>query len=250
MRQQPQYPATPIQENLAIGFFIADLLSLPLLPLFRRRIGLRIVSGKMFSAMLVLIGLGVGFREDPFSAEEPDGKVAYPYATLLRPELPSRPGFLSLVAIVSCVLAAREAGARWRELRRGIPWHTYHRGISRFDCRCFRPGTAERRIEPLVAILLGFAAWYGVSTALGGWLIFAGLALRTVEQRLYVINLRRNLDTMDATIDSQTLDEIAQQFQPQQTSRAVSDDQVEVIHAKLSDDVEALIARRKKRPRP
>ena len=236
------------EQQLTLGYTIVDALTSPILPFFRRRLGQRLVSGRMLIATLLFMLLAVALIEDVDSYGDSYEPVTFPYKTLLRPEHPPRPFCLLGFLLLSAFLAGSQAVARRRDMRRGIACHSYSRGESIFEYSWLRnPAVAELLIEPAVTITAGFFVWYGFSTILGGWLILTGLGLRTVEKRIYVKQYKRIMNAVDASIESENFSETIQQFSQHPNSQVYNDGNTEIIHTRLSPDVEALIARRKKR---
>lgn len=229
-----------------IAFFFAQLPASTVMVFLRHRVGLRPATLGIFVAMLLFL-IASPFEEGAFGVQK-GWEEPFPNQTSLPPDRVVRPGWLGIFATVSFILAARQAIARRREIRRGIAWHTYHRGIPVLSFLRLEVSTVARFVDPALCLAAGFAVWHWFSLALGAWLIFAGLALRFVEQRIHQENERRTLDAMDAAIDGEALSQMVEQFEHQPSVRAYTTDDAEVIHATLSKDVEALIARRKNRP--
>jgi hypothetical protein len=56
------------------------------------------------------------------------------------------------------------------------------------------------------------------------------------------------MDAMDAALDGEALSQMVEQFEQHPSARTYTSEKADVVHATLSEDVEALIAKRKKRP--
>lgn len=270
---QSSQPELTIQQRLNIALWLSECLAVTVLPLLRRRVGLRTLKQPRVPIVLLLLLLvGNPLADDAFNTRYPripslDTKPSFsifpdsvpaPKKAEKLPDMPFQEpekwfgrGWLGIFAMLSLFLAGRQVALRQRELRQGITWHSYHRGISVFSSlRRGHAGTWERFGDPLICIVLGAIIWHFLSPPLGGWLIFSGLALRAVESMLHKRNVERNLDAIDGTIDSQTLSEVVEQFEQHPTTTKHTRGDVEILHTALSPDVEALIARRKKRKPP
>jgi len=214
---QAQSPPTTFEQKLNIGFFFAQFPAATVMVFLRRRVGLRpATAGGVLAMALFLIASPL--EDGAFSARQASDEP-FPYRTALPPEKPVRPGWLGIFAAASLVLAGRQALARKREMRNGIAWHTHHCGIPVLSFKRFNESTVARLVDPALCILAGFAVWHWFSIALGFWLIFAGLALRFVEQRIYKEHVRRTLDAMDAAIDSEALSQMVEQFEQHPSAR-------------------------------
>lgn len=255
------------EERKAMTFALLQLPALTVMPLLRKRIGYRTLSpGRLFLMTALLLVIGNPLRPDafpiPLFTQEPSyfippdwqgSSADYlpdPYATPPAPSgAPMSPGWLGLFAIVMGLSAATQRSARWKDIRRGIAWHSYHRGISIFPFLRSDEDFVRRFVDPLLCVIFGFLVWNSFSKALGAWLIFSGLALRFVEYTIYQWQVEQNLNAMDSSIDGRTLGDMMQHFEQHPTARRFSTENAEVIHTTLSPDVEALIARRRASPK-
>ncbi|MBI3867425.1 MAG: hypothetical protein HY299_02755 [Verrucomicrobia bacterium] len=248
---QSNPPPPSWQEHVNTALHFAEFPALTVMPFLRRRIGLRTLSWKLAVMGCLLVVVASPFKDEAFSSTNPpEDAVYFPYRTALPPNCAHAPGWLGLFALGSLVLGVRQKGRRWREMRRGIAWHTYHRGVSVFSFLPLEAGIAERFVDPAVCILGGFAIWHWFSAALGGWLIVSGLALNFIEQTVHQIHRERTLDAVDAAIDCDALSQTVRYFEQHPTARKTSKNGVDLTHAALSPEVEVLMAKRTRAKRP
>jgi hypothetical protein len=165
----------------------------------------------------------------------------------------SSPDVIHLHAVLMLLAGFFQRRKRRREMEAGAKIHSWYFGDSRFESArtpdaMKRDRRMQRSVEPLLAFVAG-ACVLEFSPAWGLWLIISAIGLGATEAVLFKKRKDREMDTLDAMIESedqaQLVEEIARRHS---TARIYSNDKADVIHAKLSDDVEALIARRKKRP--
>lgn len=207
---QPDRPLT-FAEKLNIGFFIASLLSLTLLPFLRRRLGFRLLSPLHFIPCLLLFLLCNPLIPGALITMSMEPNASGGESPVLHTGNGS--GFLGLFAFLSMMLASRQRAARRREMKQGIPVHSFSRGISVFAFLPCKLETVHRTIEPLFVIVIGFWIWDTFSPALGWWLVVSGLALTAVEARVAQIQMERTMDAVDGMLDSGTLSEAVAEFQ-------------------------------------
>lgn len=93
-----------------------------------------------------------------------------------------------------------------RRERSGRRWHSRYAGTSFFS---FLYPTdiyiVQRYIEPILAVIAGYAAYNYLNQPLGLWLVFAGLCLGAIEQFQAARSRNRLLDAIDAQIEAQNL---------------------------------------------
>lgn len=260
-------PWTP-QEKINVTFFLLDLLSMPLLPFLRRRLGFRLLAPLRWFPLCFLLftftnplwpGAVIWIehahpREMPFpDAAQVQSMTREQLYQALTPPPPriragNGSGYLGIFAFLCILLAARQRSARARDIKHGIPVHSYSRGVSVFSFLPFAQATVNGLIDSLVVIVIGFAIADTFSPLLGGWLVVSGFALRMVEGRVAQLQLERSLDAVDGMLESQSLADTVQQFEHHPSAHRMERGDIEIIHTKLSPDVEALIARRKPSP--
>ena len=197
--------------------------ALTLMVFFRRRIGYRVVKpGPLIGMALVLIILPHIFSAIaaipamflPFARRQvpPPSLLARLFDFLAPFPLPSA---LTLFALLMVALGYLQRWRRWRELRRGARWHTMSRGISPFETIFFhvRRDWIYRYVDPLACFLAGWLLFQISFTGLGLWVMFSAFALRIVEQTVFDKSLERDLDTLDALIESEVQAETVDHFQ-------------------------------------
>jgi hypothetical protein len=141
---------------------------------------------------------------------------------------------------------------RWRERRQGVKQHS--RAIGDSQLRKFwlpaflkRDDRVERFLDPLLTVAIGFPVAKYFSPALGGWLVFAGLCLRTFEAEVWKIKITRELDIVDSMVEAELQEEVIEHYSVRidnQSGRPVNG-----IPTGCSADIQKTILRRTtKRP--
>ncbi len=142
---------------------------------------------------------------------------------------------------------------RWREFRKGVRQHSYSIGSTGFNPWLLRfvPNFVlrhrliERFIEPPLFGYLGWLCCTYLSTALGGWLIFAAICFFITEASVTERERERQMDMVDGLVASEVQSETVERFSPPADSHAAHSD--DVIRTGVSDDIAGAIARRKQR---
>ena len=151
---------------------------------------------------------------------------------------------LLIFAALTLALGICQLVRRWIDLGRNIKRHSYYLGTSVLRKFKFIPDflRRERRVErfcdPVVAVAIGLAI-FQISRPLGAWIVFAGLALRGYEFRIYQRDLHRTLDALDGMIYSEQQNEAVEEFEAQSGwhKNAASNG----LPTGLSDDIESQI---------
>jgi hypothetical protein len=139
---------------------------------------------------------------------------------------------------------------RWREMRSGVKQHSYFIGDSQLRklwlsafLKCDR--RVERFIDPLFAVTIGLLCAKYFSPALGGWLAFSGLCLRTFEAEVWKKKITHELDTVDSMVEAEIQEEVVEHYSMRidnQSGRPVNG-----IPTGCSADIQKTILRRTKR---
>ena len=214
------------QQRKNLFLFLAEFPALTLMLFLRRRIGFRLVP----VWRVVLLGGGLLLLCNPTVPENHQG--------------PYYPVWLAYFGVGVLILGCHQHGQRWRDLKRGVKWHSYHRGISIFSWLPFIPEYNIRRfIDPFFCFGMGYLALRYVSPALGFYLIVAAICLRAIEDEVHKLSLERHLDVQDSMISSEIVDETVQHYEKspaaQQEPRSGS------VATGLSPELKDLMKRRK-----
>jgi hypothetical protein len=158
---------------------------------------------------------------------------------------------LTFFAIAMFILGTIQRRRRWKELTFGIRWHTRARGISYLaKLLPVRELIVQRFIDPAACFIAGYILLQ-FSQLLGLWLMFSGMALYFVEQYVYEQQLEQELDLMDGLIDAEVRSENVQHFEgSQQEEKGRSLEETAGIPTGIAPELEAQIAKRKKRAPP
>jgi hypothetical protein len=137
---------------------------------------------------------------------------------------------------------------RWREFKEGAIQHSYYIGTSPFDFRwlpnfCRRNRRIARFIDPIFFLAVGFALLQ-ISHALGLWLMFAGLCLRSLEENVHRKEVHMNMDITDSLIVSRLQSDAVQEFEA--APGAAQQQQPTGIPTGIGDDIQKKIKNRKK----
>lgn len=105
---------------------------------------------------------------------------------------------------------------RWHDLLRGVPWHSYSRGVSYltpiFKDIMREPNTL-RFMDPLLCSIIAFVVLQ-FSRPLGWWLIFASFCFYMVEQYVYEKQLDHAIDQHDNMVDAAASQMLMKHFKP------------------------------------
>jgi hypothetical protein len=91
---------------------------------------------------------------------------------------------------------------RWKDLLRGELWHTFTNGISYFEFLPIRLDLVYRVADPLIGLLAGLVMRHLGFGGLGLWVMWSALCLRLVEERLYEMRLREELDRHNGIVEA------------------------------------------------
>lgn len=150
-----------------------------LLPLIRKRLGLRVCEGWWFHFMIIVLLIA--------------GDV-----------LQSKP--LMIFAGLSWLAGQWQSWNRAREMKQGAEWHTRSSGISFFEYLPLpRLLIEEERLyrfaDPIVVFVIG-GITYHFTTALGAWLMFSGMCLRVFDEYAYRFQRNKLLDNYDNSLNA------------------------------------------------
>ena len=135
---------------------------------------------------------------------------------------------------------------RWKDLVHGEPWHTFSHGVSWFEFLPIRQDLVYRVVDPALAFLAGLVLRKLGFSSLGLWVMFSALCFQLVEQRVYEMRLRRELDAHNDLIESRVQAESVAQWDGQGDAKAPSLRATCGIATGVDASLQAQIARRKK----
>lgn len=225
-----------------ILFEVAKTLSATVMPFLRRCVGYRIYGIGVLLLLMCLMAVSVPGGNSGSTYGDPRSEIIWLYNS----HRPPRPLCLFLFSALSLGLALREKGRRWKEFKRGmVVTHSYDRGTSVLSFLGWNYWTLVCIIDPLVCVLSGLLCWYALSTALGLWLVVAGLALHAVETSLYRKALARERALLSATFDSRRMASIVPLSSTNETSPSIPAHKPDPRATQTSPDIDALIARKR-----
>ena len=185
--------------------------AMTVLPVVRRRMGLRALKGFYFWLPLAIMGF-VGYQFEETHA------LTY---------------FAALVAIA----ALWQRRNRWQEIRSGELWHTRSLGVCLWEFLPDiqppqpKPGEAQkppspllkvgpffqtdrrlyRWIDPLCIFLIGLIV-FRFDPVFGGWIMFAAISTRIIEEYLWEKSIEAMLDQYDGLITAEQQNEALQEL--------------------------------------
>ena len=188
-------------------FFIFPAMTI--LPVVRRRIGLRSLKGFYFWLPLAVMGA-----------------VGYQYSTS---------HVLAYFAVFVAGVALWQRRNRWKEIRSGKLWHTRSLGVSLWeflpDLRPKAPEPGEepkppssllkigpffqtdrrlyRWIDPLCIFIIGLIV-FRFDQVFGGWIMFSAVSLRITEEYIWEKSIEALLDQYDGLITAEQQNEALQ----------------------------------------
>jgi hypothetical protein len=196
MREKQGWEPTSIRRQIEFADTVVHISALTVTVFLRRDIGYRALN----PIHLIFINGGLAV-----------------IAMLADPDYPDeRFGDLLIFAGVAFFFGIWQRARRWRELSLSIVQHSYYIGTSFFEFGwlpnfCRRDRRIARFVDPMFCLLVGiFLLPY--SSALGVWLMFAGMAVSCLENSVRKRELLMNLDMVDGLIEShaqgQTVEEL------------------------------------------
>jgi hypothetical protein len=210
-----------ITEKIELIQWLALFPAITVMVFIRRKIGFRMIKPAW---LFIMTGILFIFT-DMFGARFYVG--FFGFGGILGP----MPGLIKLYALAMLGMGLYQRFTRWRELCKGVRWHTYSPGISILEVlplpAFFR---ANRRIyrflDPALCIIVAQFVAPHLSQGLVLWLTFAGFSLYVYENALYEKMVEHDLDTLDNLISSEVQMETVKHFegpQPDERQRTLQD---------------------------
>ena len=208
-QNQPAQDLT-LSEKMKIVQYIAIFPAITIMVFMRRRIGFRMLKPSWLIGMAMFLWFINGLTSlIPFG--QPAGFIfgEFPWLMLLF-------GFL-------------ERYRRWRELCKGVRWHTLSPGISYFELLPLPAFIkAHRRIyrfvDPIACFIAAMLIGIFLSQPLARWIAFSSFALFIYEQTLFEKQLDRDLDILDGLVAAEVQGETVEHFtgeQPEEKQRTL-----------------------------
>lgn len=219
---QPQQTTT-LAQKIDIVAGAALFVAMPVIIFLRKKPGYRFLSPIKILLMFLALNALAGFSY--FSGN------------------PGTVTVLTIFAWATLITGLVKRQLRWREIKNGLPWHTYSRGVSWLIFLPLSDSAIKRWIDPLVVIIVGIVmavlfSWFGL------YLIFAGFCLFVFEAWDYERSLNQMLDVLDSLVDSEVISanvEYYSRSNPQQ--RPI--EETAGIPTGIAPDIQSQIERRK-----
>ena len=180
-----------LNQKIDIVLWLLEFPALTILVFLRRKVGYRTLKPlRLFIMAMILCYLG-NPNAQLFNLGERLIPVDFSGALSI---------FGSLVFIVGMV----QRWLRWREIRRGVMWHTHSRGVSYFEFLPIRIDFVYRFVDPLVAGIIGIViAQVPFFRGLGTWIVFGAIAVFMLEQYIHDKQIDHDLDILDSLFVSE-----------------------------------------------
>jgi hypothetical protein len=210
--QTQRYDDLTLGEKMKIVQYLAIFPAITIMVFIRRKIGFRMLKPSRLIGMAFFLWFINGITSMiPFG--QPAGFIfqEFPWVML--------------------AFAFLQRQLRWRELCKGIQWHTLSPGISYLEFLPLPSALrAHRRIyrflDPAACFI--FSMFFGIffSQALARWIAFSSVALFIYEQTLFEKQLDRDLDILDGLVAADVQTETVKHFtgpQSEEDHRTLSD---------------------------
>lgn len=230
-----------LQQKIDIVLWLLEFPALSILVFLRRRVGYRTLKPlRLFIMAAIISYLG-----------NPQASIFNPVGNIVFIDF-STP--LSIFGSLVFIVGMMQRWLRWREIRRGVMWHTHSRGVSYFEFLPIRLDFVYRFVDPLVAAVIGIAiAQAPVFRGLGTWIVFGSFAVFMLEQYIHDKQLDHDLDILDSLFVSEIHAKTVQHFtggaQQEAVAARTSLSETAGIPTGVAADIAAQIERRR-RERP
>ena len=216
-----------LSQKMDIIAVLASFPALTVMVFLRRKLGYRFIDMmKIQVTVLLLWGLSA------FSA------VANPRA--------GAAFFLFSLAVLAFAYVGR--WLRWRDIKNGIAWHTYSRGVSWINYIIpLRETTVKRFLDPLIVAVIGLVLSF-VFSWFGYFLVFSAACLFIFEAWDYDKAVNRMLDVLDSQVESEVVSANVEYFEQGGQANERPVEQTAGIPTGVAPDLAAAIARRQARP--
>lgn len=228
----PQQTTTTLTQKKAMIASVALFFALPLILLLRKKVGYRFMNPVMVLAMVVLL-----FNYASISAiwATVDPTSGY-FSSLL----------IAALGILVLVVFGVQRFRRWKEIKTGIPWHTYSRGVSWLSFLPLSDSRIKRFADPIACALVGLVC-YALFRGLSYYLLLAAASLFIFEAWDHDVALNAALDMLDSLVESEVMSENVEHYSqpnPQQKPLELTAG----IPTGIAPDIQHQIERRRNRP--
>lgn len=189
-----------LSQKMDIALWLLEFPSLSVLIFLRRKVGYRTLKPlRLFIIAVVLCYLGnphaqlfnIGERLIPIGVESP----------------------LAMFGTVVLIVGLVQRWFRWRDIRKGVLWHTHSRGVSYFEFLPIPLTYVYRFVDPIVAFFIGgFIGQLPWMSSLGTWIIFSAVCLFVLESYIRDKQLDHDLDILDNLVLSEVASKTVQHF--------------------------------------
>lgn len=258
-RQATAQQATTLAQKADIVAGLALFPALTVMVFLRKKVGYRFLSPTKILGMTVLLwalaGVSVLFPSgSPSPSSGYSGYSGYggnggysgiPVSAPPSPSATSSVAPLIVFAIIMLITGMVERHLRWRDIKNGVAWHTYSRGVSWFAFLPLSDSVVKRFIDPAVCAIVGLILSF-VFHWLGYYIIFSAFCLFLFEAWDYEQQLNRMLDTLDSLVDSEVMsDNVAYYSKDHPEQRPLVE--TAGIPTGIAPDIASQIEKRKKR---
>lgn len=223
-QQQSMQQRITLEQKMAITANLALYPAMPIIVLIRRKPGYRFLSPIKLLVVFILLNVLTVFSG--LSGRAPSILI------------------LQVFAWGTLILGLIKRKLRWRDIKRGVSWHTWSRGISSLSFLPLSDSNLKRWVEPIAVIIIG-ALLAIPFTFFGFYLVVAGLCLFLFEAWDYENSLNMMLDQLDSLVDSEVMGgNIDYYSQPNVPQRPL--EQTAGIPTGIAPDIEVQIQRRRR----
>jgi len=229
---QQQWKSLTLEQKLAIGANIALYPAMTVMIFIRRRLGYRFISLPKLVVMSVFLLIL--------------GALAGALGSL------GRNSWLVVVfSLAVFVVGVVERRFRWREIKAGVSWHSYSRGISWLNNFLpYSDSTIKRFFDPAAVLVVGVIFVVLIQPILGYYFIFSALCLFSFEAYDFERSINMMLDQLDAMIDSEVISSNVEYYSQPGEVKQRPLEQTAGIPTGVAPDLQAAIERRRSRSIP
>jgi hypothetical protein len=215
---------TTLEQKMAIVANLALFPAMPVIVLIRKKPGYRFLSPIKLLIMFILL----------------NALTAFGYTS----GRSSSTALLQILAWGTLILGLVKRQFRWRDIKRGVSWHTWSRGISFLTFLPISDSNLKRFVEPILVIIIGAILAFPF-TFFGLYLVIAGLCLFLFEAYDYEKSLNMMLDQLDSLVDSEVMSSNVEYYsEPNVSQRPL--EQTAGIPTGIAPDIEVQIQRRRR----
>lgn len=229
MQQQSQWQQMSLAEKADVLSNLALFPAMAIMPFLRRRLGYRFLSPIRYQIMVLLIWALAAFS----AAGDPASSAS-----------------LFLFGLVVLIVAGVERWMRWKEIKSGVRWHTYSRGIPWLSSVFpLRETVVKRFVDPIAAAAIGIALSF-LFHWLGYFIVFCAMCLLIFESADYQRSINLLLDQLDAQVQSEIVAENVEYYEQGGAAGERPVEETAGIPTGADPDLAAVIARRQAQPSP